>query len=99
MVGRTITVMGWDIGLSDEFEAWFRDDLSDDEQEAVVVAVELLKELDHDLNSSLVRRVRGSRRRYRRELHAPGADQPVVPFTFDPKRGEIVLLAGRSTSP
>jgi hypothetical protein len=86
--------MGWDIRLSAEFDAWFRDDLSDAEQETVVSTVELLKELDDDLNSPLVQRAKASRRRYLRELHPPGADYPVVPFTFDPKRAEIVLLAG-----
>jgi len=42
---------------------------------------------------SFVGLVKGSRRRYVRELDADGRGL-VVPFTFDPKACEIMLLAG-----
>lgn len=90
--------MEWVIGLSPEFDAWFGE-LTDDEQEAVVVAVNLLKEHGYDLQSPLVTRVRGSRRRHLRELHATGAPQLRMQFTYDPERATITLLAGDWSKP
>jgi hypothetical protein len=90
--------MEWVIGLSPEFDAWFRE-LTDDEQEAVVVAVNMLKGHGYDLQSPLVTRVKGSRRRNLRELHALGAPLLHMQFTFDPERATITLLAGRWSKP
>ena len=85
--------MSWDIELSEEFDAWFGE-LADSEQEAVIRAVDRLKELGDNLDSvSFVGLVKRSRRRYLRELDADGRGL-VVPFTFDPKTSEITLLAG-----
>jgi hypothetical protein len=44
--------MGWDIGLSRDFDAWFRD-LDDSEQEAIVAAVEQrLNEVGDDIDAA-----------------------------------------------
>jgi hypothetical protein len=89
--------MTWEIQLSEAFDYWFRE-LSDSAQEAIIAAVERLKELDDDLDSApFVGRVKGAQRRPLRELGASGTGL-VVPFTFDPKTCEIVLLAGREAS-
>lgn len=85
--------MSWEIELSAEFDEWFRE-LEDADAEAVVAAVDLLKEHDGDLQPPLVTKVRRSRRRYLRELHPPLAPELAVRFTFDPNRPCIVLLAG-----
>jgi hypothetical protein len=90
--------MEWAIGLSPEFDAWFRE-LTDDEQEAVVVAVNLLKADGYDLQSPLVTRVKGSRRRNLRELHAIGAPLLRMQFTFDPERATITCSQGTGASP
>ena len=87
--------MSWDIELSDEFDEWFRE-LEDADAEAVVKAVDLLKEHEGYLQPPLVTKVRRSRRRYLRELHPPLAPGLAIRFTFDPNRPSIVLLAGAS---
>jgi hypothetical protein len=86
-------LMEWVIGLSPEFDAWFGE-LTDDEQEAVVAAVDLLKEHGYNLPSPLVTRVKGARRRHLRELHPVRAPELRMRFTFDPERATITLLAG-----
>ena len=89
--------MGWYIGLSQDFDAWFRD-LEDDDQEAVVVAVEQVKELGANLDDSpLVRPVRRGRRRNMRELKVAGREV-VVRFTFDEHGPSILLHAGSSST-
>jgi hypothetical protein len=85
--------MSWDIELSAEFDAWFRE-LDDADAEAVVAAVDLLKEQEGDLEPPLVTKVRRSRRRYLRELHPPLGPGLAIRFTFDPNGPGIVLLAG-----
>jgi hypothetical protein len=86
-------LMEWVIGLSPEFDAWFSE-LTADEQEAVVAAVNLLKEHGYDLPSPLVTRIEGSQRRHLRELHTIGAPELRMQFTFDADRATITLLAG-----
>jgi hypothetical protein len=84
--------MSWEIGLSQDFDTWFRD-LDDDDQEAIVAAVDRLKDVDDVDSATFVGRVKGTRRRYLRELHTNG-DGLAVPFTFDAKARNIILLAG-----
>ena len=85
--------MAWDIGLSDNFDVWFTG-LDDSEQEAIVVAVNRLKEVDDNLDAApFVGRVRGSRRCDVRELRVDGSDL-TVRFTFDRRRQVIELHAG-----
>jgi hypothetical protein len=87
--------MSWEIELSAEFDAWFRE-LDDADAEAVVAAVDLLKEHEGDLEPPLVTKVRRSRRRYLRQLHPPIAPELAIQFTFDPHGPCIVLRAGAS---
>lgn len=84
--------MVWDIALSQDFDAWFGD-LEDPEQEAIVLAVEVLKDAGDNLDAApFVHHRHGSRQRYARELHVNGNGLD-VPFTYDPKGSTILLLA------
>jgi hypothetical protein len=76
--------------------AWFGE--LTHEQEAVVVAVNLLKEQGYDLPSPLVTPVEGARRRHLRELHAVGAPELRMQFTSTPS-ATVTLLAGSWNRP
>jgi len=90
--------MEWVIGLSPEFDAWFRE-LTDDKQEAVVAAVNLLKEHGYDLQSPLVTRVKGSRRRHLRRTSPCWRRELRMHFTYDPDRATVTLLGGEWRKP
>ena len=85
--------MGWDIGLTQDFDVWFRA-LDDPEQEAIVAAVDRLKELGDDIDAApFVGQIHGSGRRDMRELHANGGSLE-VPLTYDRSTSTILLHAG-----
>lgn len=75
-----------------EFESWWND-LSDDEQERVAAAVELLEEHGPSLGRPLVDTLEGSRHPNMKELR-PRGGHIRVRFAFDPRRAAILLCGG-----
>lgn len=84
--------MSWEVEFTDEFHAWYRD-LSDDERDTVVAAVELLEEDGPALGRPLVDRIHSSRHHNMKELR-PMKDYIRILFAFDPRRVALLLIAG-----
>jgi len=63
-------VMAWEVEYTDEFEAWWTD-LTEEEQESIDAAVEILEERGPALGRPLVDVVRQSRHQHMKELHRP----------------------------
>lgn len=89
--------MAWEVEYTDEFEQWWNS-LSEEEQDSVAVAVELLEargpELPHPYSSKVAR----SRHGHMRELRIQHAGRPYrVLYAFDPRRVAILLIGGDKT--
>ncbi|MBX5443663.1 type II toxin-antitoxin system RelE/ParE family toxin [Sphaerobacter sp.] len=88
--------MRWEVEYTDEFEAWWQT-LSDDEQDAIVAAVEVLEERGPGLGRPLVDSIRTSRHPNMKELRPPAGNIRVL-FAFDPRRVAILLIGGDTTN-
>lgn len=82
----------WEIEYTDEFELWW-DQLSEDDQERVRAAVEILGEVGPGLGRPLVDTISGSRLPNMKELRPRGGHLRVL-FAFDPRRVALLLLGG-----
>ena len=83
--------MPWEIEHTDEFESWFWGELSDEEQDDVVAAVDVLEEQGPGLGRPLVDTISGSRHKNMKELRVGTVR---ILFAFDPRRVGILLLGG-----
>jgi hypothetical protein len=61
----------WEVEYTDEFEVWWND-LSEDEQESIVAAVEFLEERGPALGRPFVDTIKSSRHHNMKELIPPG---------------------------
>lgn len=84
--------MSWEVEHTDEFERWW-DTLTAEQQDAIVAAVEVLKERGPALGRPLVDTVAGSRHANLKELRPPAGHIRVL-FAFDPRRIAILLSGG-----
>jgi hypothetical protein len=76
----------WPVELTDEFEAWWSsEEVSEDDQEAITAAVELLQERGPALGRPLVDGVKSSRHPNMKELRPQRNDIRIF-FAFDPRR-------------
>ncbi len=82
----------WEVEYTDTFGAWW-DELTEDEQERVTAAVELLEQGGPALGRPLVDTLKGSRHPNMKELRPRGGHIRVL-FAFDPRRMAILLLGG-----
>jgi hypothetical protein len=82
----------WEIEFTDEFEAWW-DQLSEDDQERVRAAVEILESAGPALGRPLVDTLTATRLPNLKELRPRGGHLRVL-FAFDPRRAAILLLGG-----
>ncbi len=82
----------WEIEFTDQFEAWW-DDLSEDDQAKVAVAVERLEQGGPALGRPTVGEIDGSRIHNLKEL-IPASSSIRVLFVFDPRRAAILLVGG-----
>lgn len=82
----------WEVEYTGEFEAWW-DDLSENEQESLVAAVEFLEERGPALGRPFVDTIKSSRHHNMKELIPPGGHLRVL-FAFDPRRTAILLIGG-----
>ena len=83
--------MSWEVEYTDEFERWW-DELSEDEQEAIDAAIELLEEHGPGLGRPLVDTIKQSRHQNMKELRVAGTIR--ILFAFDPRRVAILLTGG-----
>jgi hypothetical protein len=86
--------MVWDVGTTDEFDAWF-EDLTATEQQRVLHGVGVLREIGPALSRPLVDTLNGSRFANMKELRVQVGGRPLrVMFTFDSRRVAILLIGG-----
>jgi hypothetical protein len=82
----------WEVEYTDEFENWW-DRLSEDDQERVQAAIEILESAGPALGRPLVDTLEGTRLPNLKELRPRGGHLRVL-FAFDPRRVAILLLGG-----
>ncbi len=82
----------WEVEFTDEFGVWW-EGLSEDDQERVRAAVEILESAGPALGRPLVDTLEGSRVANLKELRPRGGHLRVL-FAFDPRRVAILLLGG-----
>jgi hypothetical protein len=83
--------MSWEIEFTDEFEAWW-DSLSEEAQDAIDAAVEVLEERGPGLGRPLADTISRSRHSNMKELQPTSTIR--VLFAFDPRRTAILLVGG-----
>ena len=89
--------MSWDIEYTDQFGQWWQD-LTEDDQDAVVARAGLLMEHGPDLPYPYSSEVKSSRQGNMRELSIQSGGNPLrVFYTFDPRRLAILLIGGNKT--
>ena len=87
--------MVWDVEYTDEFEAWWIDELDNAERESVAAYVALLEERGPALGHPYSSAIRGLRYSHLRELRIQHKGRPYrVLYAFDPRRTAILLLGG-----
>lgn len=86
----------WAVEYTDEFGEWFWGRLAEDEQAAVISAVDGLEQGGPTLGRPLVDTLEGSRYPNMKELRPPGSNIRVL-FAFDPRRTAILLIGGDKT--
>ena len=84
--------MAWEVEYTDQFEEWW-ETLSEETQEAIDAAVEVLEERGPALGRPLVDTVKESRHANMKELRVPRSATRVF-FAFDPRRTAILLVGG-----
>ena len=89
--------MSHDLEYTDEFETWWND-LTTEEQEDVRFVVRLLGEQGIRLGDPYSSKVKGSRHGRMRELRIQSGGRPIrIFYAFDPRRTAILLIGGRKT--
>ncbi len=85
----------WDVEVTDQFDQWYGG-LTEDEQDAVNAAVDLLSERGPSLRRPVVGQIVGSPIKKLKEL-IPGSGNIRILFMFDPRRTAILLIGGDKT--
>ena len=89
--------MAWEVEYTDEFEDWWIN-LSEAEQDALAVSVELLQAKGPQLSRPHADTVNSSRHSNMKELRTQHEGRPYRTFfAFDPKRSAILLIGGDKT--
>ena len=92
----TIANVSWEVVYTDEFEAWWST-LSDEQQEQIDAAVEVLEERGPDLGRPLVETLSGSSLNNLKELRVTKGGALRVLFIFNPVRQAVLLCRGDKT--
>ncbi|MHB8646866.1 MAG: type II toxin-antitoxin system RelE/ParE family toxin [Thermomicrobiales bacterium] len=87
--------MGWNVEVTNEFEAWY-DGLDLAEAQAVASAITTLEQDGPALGRPLVDTLKGSRIPNLKELRPKRNDIRIL-FVFDPRRTAILLIGGSKT--
>jgi hypothetical protein len=88
--------VAWEVVFTDEFEAWWLA-LSEDQQEQIVAAVELLEERGPTLGRPLVETLSGSKLNNLKELRVSKDGALRILFVFNPVREAVLLCGGDKT--
>jgi hypothetical protein len=88
--------MAWEVEYTDQFGNWF-ENLDEDQQESVVIAVEVLQGHGPGLGRPIVDTIKGSRHAHMKELRPRRGNLRIL-FAFDPRRMAILLIGGDKTS-
>lgn len=89
--------MVWDVGYTDQFEAWFAS-LERKQQKQVAAIIGLLEERGVNLPFPYSSGVSGSKFEHMRELRVQSQGNPIrIFYAFDPKRSAILLIGGDKT--
>jgi len=87
----------WDVGYTDQFEAWFAS-LERKQQKQVAAIIGLLEERGVNLPFPYSSGVSGSKFEHMRELRVQSQGNPIrIFYAFDPKRSAILLIGGDKT--
>ncbi len=81
----------WDVEYTDQFDDWYQN-LTVEDQDAVIARVELLERAGPGLGRPVVDNVHQSRHPNMKELRAERTIR--VLFAFDPRRVAILLIGG-----
>ena len=88
--------MVWEVLFTDQLGAWW-ESLSDEQQDQIIAAVEVLEEKGPALGRPLVDRIAGTKLRNLKELRVSKGGALRILFVFDPLRRAILLLGGDKT--
>ena len=89
--------MTWNVEYTDEFGAWWNT-LTEDEQDAVAVSVQLLVKTGPQLSFPHSTAIVGSRHGHMRELRTQKGGRPFrTLYACDPRRAVILLIGGDKT--
>ena len=88
--------MSWEVVYTDEFEAWWLT-LSEEQQEQIVAAVELLEERGPALGRPVVETLSGSNLSNLKELRVSKEGALRMLFIFNPPRQAVLLCGGDKT--
>ena len=87
--------MSWEVEYTDEFGKWWLE-LSEEEQESITAAVEILEQRGPAVRRPLVDTIKQSRHANMKELIVPRGNIRIL-FAFDPRRMAILLIGGDKT--
>jgi hypothetical protein len=88
--------MAWQVQFTEQFGDWYAS-LDGKEKDAVVAAVQFLREHGPSLGRPFVDTIKGSRHANMKELRPRGGNLRVL-FAFNPLRTAIVLIGGDKTN-
>lgn len=83
----------WEVEYTNEFEAWW-DDLSEDDQERIDAAVEMLQQSGPALKRPIVGEIKESRFDPQMKELVPLGTSIRILFIFDPLRTALLLIGG-----
>ncbi len=86
----------WEVLYTDEFGTWF-ERLEEDQQDAVIARVELLKTEGPSLGRPTVDTIVGARHPNMKELRVSKGGAIRILFAFDPRRQAVLLIGGDKT--
>ncbi len=87
--------MSWEVEYTDEFGKWWLE-LSEEEQESITAAVEILEQRGPAVRRPLVDTIKQSRHANMKELIVPRGNIRIL-FAFGPRRMAILLIGGDKT--
>ncbi len=87
----------WEVEYTDEFGRWW-DTLTEEEQDAVAVGVELIRQIGPGLPRPYADVLKGSKHSNMKELRTQFRGKPYrTLYAFDPRRTAILLIGGDKT--
>jgi hypothetical protein len=88
----------YQVEFTEEFRAWYEDELTDGEQMSVARVVDMLEQAGPMLPFPFSSGITGSRYSHMRELRIQHEGRPYrVLYAFDPRRSALLLLGGNKT--